>query len=287
MSEIQSGINQQENLLQLFNQNRGLIETVLRPYLSICERDDLEQEAFCGLLHAIEKYNPEQGCLFMSFALPWIRQTLARYAHNSGQIRIPEHIVNQLYQMNHAVREYEAEHGCFPPDSVLCAVLRISLDELQRLKQIKHNIHGAVSLSAPALSDDEEITLEDIVPDKRDDISSVLDEIESTQIWNAVDDLDEEHRQEIRARFLDGMQYKQIAALCGRSIDEVKKAEKTALRQLRSDPRIKEAGEVRGYYSRTSKAYQGGLRRFLESGESIVEHMVLDKLEPEESETWM
>ena len=282
LSEIRSGINQQEGLLQLFNQNRGLIETVIRPYLSICERDDLEQEAFCGLLHAVSRYDPEQGCPFITFALPWIRQTVGRYTHQSGQIRLPEHIINQIYRMNRIAREYEAKQGCYPPDSVLCARLRISSDELQRLKQVRHDTQ-TVSMSAPILSEDEDITLEDIIPDKRDEISSVLDEIESSQIWQAVDDLEEEQQQAVRARFLDGMQYNQIADMTGQTLDTIKRVERAALNRLKKDQRIKQAGEAHGYYHSTSRVFRGGLQSFRERG-SIVENLALEAVEPFEQD---
>ena len=280
VKEIREGRDTDEHLLQqLFIQNSGLIELAIRPYCSICERDDLRQEALCGLLQAVEKFDPGKECSFAVFCQFWVKQCVRRYVYQSGGLRLPEYLVMRLFQMNRFIREYEAERGYSPSDSVLCAVLQIRPDELQSLKRTGSS-RRTVSLFAP-LDEGDDTCLADTLQDEKDSISDSLDEIERTQIQEAVNSLNDECRQAIQARYFDGLQYRQIAALCGKSVDMVRKIEKTALRQLKRDFRIKEAGQVRGYYSRTSKTFQGGLRRFLEGGESIVESLVLNKLDLE------
>ncbi len=102
VQQIQQGIDIKGNMEQLYIQNKGLIYATIKRYryacqsdynsLPIIEMDELMNEAYFGLVKAVENYNPNQGILFMSYAPNWIRQAVKRYLDNCGRtIRVPVH----------------------------------------------------------------------------------------------------------------------------------------------------------------------------------------------------
>lgn len=89
VERIQSGEDAQNNMLKLWQQNRGMIERLANDYSKVEEREDLKQEAYFGLYRAVESYNPNKGSSFLTWAIYWIRQSMQRYCQNNGTIRIP------------------------------------------------------------------------------------------------------------------------------------------------------------------------------------------------------
>lgn len=97
VKEIQSGINQQENMKQLYFQNIGLLRSICLKFAHNEEMEDLLQEAFFGLYEAVKHYESDSDVLFMTYAPYWIRQRLRFYTINSGHlIRIPAHALGKV-----------------------------------------------------------------------------------------------------------------------------------------------------------------------------------------------
>ena len=97
VKEIQSGINPQENMAQLYFQNIGLLRNICLKFAHNEEMEDLLQEAFFGLYEAVNHYESGSDVLFMTYAPYWIRQRLRFYTINNGHlIRIPMHALEKV-----------------------------------------------------------------------------------------------------------------------------------------------------------------------------------------------
>lgn len=92
VTRIKAGIDTAENMLQLWEQNRGLIGTIAVKYKGYEDLDDLRQQGYIGLCNAVENYRAGEGIPFANYAALWIRQSMTRYIENNGKlVRIPVH----------------------------------------------------------------------------------------------------------------------------------------------------------------------------------------------------
>lgn len=89
---IRSGEDVAENMAALYDQNRGMLAKLAIKYQSYTEFDDLMQEGYIGLCHAVDAWKVDKGVPFLSYAVFWIKQSMYRYIENNGSsIRIPVH----------------------------------------------------------------------------------------------------------------------------------------------------------------------------------------------------
>lgn len=88
----------EENLKPILDQNYKLVASMVKryecqaKYKTNYDLDDLMQEGMLGLMTAIDRFDPDKGYMFSTYAMHWIRQAITRFAdNNSGAVRIPIH----------------------------------------------------------------------------------------------------------------------------------------------------------------------------------------------------
>lgn len=237
---IKSGIDTADNMLQLWQQNRGFIGRIANTYKGYEDIEDLKQQGYIGLCNAVQGYRPEEDILFINYAAFWIRQSMIRYIENSGNIvRIPSHERRKQVNYKKVVREFEAAAGRKPDNYEICRCMGISPKELENLKEVDKM--SRVRSLDDYLSDDEETTVGDMVPGCDDVERIVLDEIERNELkkilWSMVDSLPQKQPQVIRSLYQEGKTLKATGKIIGASPERVRTIKQNALRELRKPDR--------------------------------------------------
>lgn len=104
---IKAGIDVADNMLKLWQQNRGFIHKIVNQYKVFAEEEDLEQEGYLGLSEAVGHYNPDEGVTFLHYASYWIKQYIVRYIKSNGTVRLPEHIQERIRKYNRIVQKWQ------------------------------------------------------------------------------------------------------------------------------------------------------------------------------------
>ena len=82
VEQIRKGVSVTDNMERLYMDNLPLIKKFIKPYMNYEPEEDLLQEAYFGLLKAIQHYEPSENVLFMTYASYWIRRQVQNYIQN-------------------------------------------------------------------------------------------------------------------------------------------------------------------------------------------------------------
>lgn len=283
VEKIQSGEDVEINMGLLYQQNKRLIYKFALPYSDIADMDDLMQEAYFGLVKAVEKYDPEKEFKFITYAEWNIRGHLQRYCYNFGKNRrIPVHMIERMSKYHDVIRKYENEHGEKPSDDYIKKELQINTNQL---KAIRKTILTCNTISFDDIVPGTDATFGETIADETDFqeeiVQKMAEEQVNSSVWKSVDELPSKMKDIIHLRHENGLSQKSVAENLGISAERIRQYEHKAYQLLKAKEAIQRAAEFYGCCN-NSLLYHDSFSFYKNHGMSAIEYMVIKKEELEE-----
>lgn len=243
--KIQNNIGDcQELLTELWLANLGLVQKIIHQATGLQRNvhrqdfEDLEQQAFIGLMEAVKRYDPAAGVKFFTYAESYIRKSIYRYYDRNGQaLRLPAY-------MRRRIKEYTQAR-----ERLLMNGKAITIENIQAVLSWSDNAMRAVVETIQKM---EMQRLDRYLNDSDKDSGTVLDMLASSEtadddalvksydnelhrlLQKALTELTEREQMVLRALFFQGNSVKKVATLLGCTSQNISKIKKESFKKIRT-----------------------------------------------------
>lgn len=243
LEQIESG---KESKDQMIIRNQGLVRKLASTHLSQkVPIDDLIQAGNIGLVRAVEKFDPDRGNKFSTYARDWIKQTINRYVDEQHTIKIPEYQRNKISRIRKVQNELLQATGKEAPLSIVATECEMTVNQVETLLAIKQD---AISLNKSI--GEGESDLEDMIEDEESPSPEAAAEetMVKEELIKVLKELPDKEREVIVRRFaLDGEKeatLEEIGDSLGLSKEAVRLKIQRLLRKLASSPALQDLSKM-------------------------------------------
>ncbi len=243
---VQKG--EQEARDSMIRANLRLVISIAKRYVNLgIPLSDLIEEGNIGLMRSVDKFDPEKGYRFSTYAAWWIKQGISRAIIDQGKmIRVPVYMNEEIVRYKKASESLTHSLGRKPQFGEVAKKLKIPVDKVRELDQA---ITKMSSLDAP-IGEDGDGQVHDIIEDEN--LAAPDEQVEiflnKERARNIMDELPERERQIIAMRYGipdgDPKTLADIADAMGISRERVRQLEASILLKLRDIVRKQESGVV-------------------------------------------
>lgn len=223
--------NRPQDLEELVLSYRPLARALARRYATAASaREDLEQAAYEGLIKAIQRFEPERGAAFASFAVPTILGELRRYLRDTAwPAHVPRSLQERVREVRAAAEDFSAAHGRHPSAIELARAMGCDDEAVVEALGVSSAL-SVVPLDGPARDHDapgsvaEQVGIDDPGFERVECLAAIED---------ALPTLTRSQKTVLRLHFAEDLTQRQIAGRLGVSRSEVARDLGSAIARLR------------------------------------------------------
>lgn len=227
---------------KLITSNLRLVIACSKYYWQYADANDLIQEGNIGLMKAVQKFDPNKGFKFSTYAVWWIKQYIKRYiSNNIRMIRLPVHISDALYKIQKVIEEYKmSNNGAMPTIQYISDKTNITKEHIEKYMNYNTNLQSLDEIVFMNYENNDTELYDLIASNQFDNPEElVFKEMQKDYILSAINKLNDREKYIVLYKygFIDGKEYSlsDLSKILNISRERVRQIEKKALKKMTND----------------------------------------------------